>query len=831
MLRCLHLRFFALLLAALTSASVQAQATPSPAKSASTRASEAASASAPPLTAAIATMPNASKAGTIAEDAAMVLQEQRADLVAIQAQQAQAMDSATLNELRQQAMLVYINVNEQIQGLSTQISEWQSRLTELGPVPQDIEEDPQAAEQRSYLTAVIAQADAQNRLANLLLRDTEQTLGDISNQRRDLFQRQLFERTPSVLTGRFWSNFQNNLNLDASRGKALGAQMQDHLRTVPTWLWIGMLFWTALTWLCLRSLSVRLRALSARKAPAGRLRQSLYAWQKVALFTAAPFAWLGGIYCAFSWFAPLPEVMRHSLGEIVGVAAFCFYLAGLGHALLAANTPIWRILPMRDATAMALRHLPGALGFMLMLGWLSEHANQLVNTRLGLSVLCDSLFCLIVTLILAAGLLRVRRIRKRMPDAALTSLHQSSWVGRLLKNNAHIVDFGLWCILLVVSIGWLLGYVAFAKFILQQLVWSFTVVGTAYLLSVTISDVAAWLTAEPQAEDDAQEAGIDVGTSLAPGALKKWIILAAGLAQASVALLSVVLLCASFGTESFGINSHIQFLSGELKWGGIEIQPLTIVQALLLFLIGSWLISIVKEWLSQRFFPATGLDKGVQASLSTLASYAAYVVVFSMALSVTGIGFERVTWIASALSVGIGFGLQAIVQNFVSGLILLAERPVKVGDWVSLSGIEGDIRRINVRATEIQMSDRSTVIVPNSEFVTKMVRNITYADSLGRLQIKLAMPLNSPPTEVKTIIEQSLREHPSVMAAPPPAVYMDDVNSSSMIFNAVAFVASPRLAYSTRSAILFTILERLKTANISTISPVGPTLQPTSPTP
>src|SRR3546814_12894424 len=85
-------------------------------------------------------------------------------------------------------------------------------------------------------------------------------------------------------------------------------------------------------------------------------------------------------------------------------------------------------------------------------------------------------------------------------------------------------------------------------------------------------------------------------------------------------------------------------------------------------------------------------------------------------------------------SVGIGFGLQAVVQNFLSGLILLAERPVKVGDWVSLGGIEGDIRRINVRATEIQMGDHSTVIVPNSEFITKVVRNVTHASPLGRVR-------------------------------------------------------------------------------------------------
>src|SRR5690606_30720465 len=118
-----------------------------------------------------------------------------------------------------------------------------------------------------------------------------------------------------------------------------------------------------------------------------------------------------------------------------------------------------------------------------------------------------------------------------------------------------------------------------------------------------------------------------------------------------------------------------------------------------------------------------------------LFGYAGQVLIVALALSALGVGLERVAWIASALSVGIGFGLQAIVQNFVSGLIMLAERPVKVGDWVTLGGVEGDIRRINVRATEIQMFDRSTVIVPNSEFITKVVRNVTHASPLSRVQV------------------------------------------------------------------------------------------------
>src|SRR3546814_13057359 len=143
----------------------------------------------------------------------------------------------------------------------------------------------------------------------------------------------------------------------------------------------------------------------------------------------------------------------------------------------------------------------------------------------------------------------------------------------------------------------------------------------------------------------------------------------------------------------------------------------------------------------------------MRLSAATLFGYAGYVLVFSLTLSAVGIGLERVAWIASALSVGIGFGLQAVVQNFVSGLILLAERPVKVGDWVTLGGVEGDIRRINVRATEIQMGDYSTIIVPNSEFITKIVRNVTHENPLATVQIKLARHTDSKPDQKRKTTE------------------------------------------------------------------------------
>ena len=190
----------------------------------------------------------------------------------------------------------------------------------------------------------------------------------------------------------------------------------------------------------------------------------------------------------------------------------------------------------------------------------------------------------------------------------------------------------------------------------------------------------------------------------------------------------------------------------------------------------------------------------------------------AMALAAIGVGLERIAWIASALSVGIGFGLQAIVQNFISGLILLAERPVKVGDWVVVGDAEGDIRRINVRATEIQTGDRTTVLVPNSELITKAVRNRTYADAQGLVKIVLPMPLATDADLVRELVLDVFRGHPGILEAPAPSVLIDGISDKGQVmFNATGFVASPRQAAGVRSALLFEILRRLRQLEIRMI--------------
>jgi potassium efflux system protein len=265
--------------------------------------------------------------------------------------------------------------------------------------------------------------------------------------------------------------------------------------------------------------------------------------------------------------------------------------------------------------------------------------------------------------------------------------------------------------------------------------------------------------------------------------------------------------------------------------------PGAIFSFLAVLAVGFVVLRLFKRWLKDSYLPHTNLEAGMRGSLTTLLGYVGGIVVITLALSALGISVNRIAWIASALSVGIGFGLQAIVQIFISGLILLAERPVKVGDWVVLVAAEGDIRRINVRATEIQLGDRSTLIVPNSEFITKTVRNMTLRNAEGRVLIRLPMPLSTNALQVRDIMLGVLRDHKAVLTEPAPGVTLDGIDNGLLIFQAIAYVPGPRMAAGVRSELLFTILERLQASQVpmavGSPAPVpgamGPSLAPAAP--
>ena len=187
-------------------------------------------------------------------------------------------------------------------------------------------------------------------------------------------------------------------------------------------------------------------------------------------------------------------------------------------------------------------------------------------------------------------------------------------------------------------------------------------------------------------------------------------------------------------------------------------------------------------WLNRRILLETRIDKGVQDSIRKGATYAGYIIAAGFALTAAGLEFSNLAIVAGALGVGIGFGLQSIVNNFVSGLILLAERPIRVGDWVSIPAGEGLVKKINVRATEIETFDGCSIIVPNSNLITEPVKNWTHSDTMGRFTVNVSVAYDSDPEKVKELLLQLTKAHPNVLTYPEPVVLLQNFGAYSLDF-------------------------------------------------
>jgi small-conductance mechanosensitive channel len=306
------------------------------------------------------------------------------------------------------------------------------------------------------------------------------------------------------------------------------------------------------------------------------------------------------------------------------------------------------------------------------------------------------------------------------------------------------------------------------------------------------------------------------GVGVRPSLVDQFGVLLSGVLRLLLLLVALGTLVSPFGgggglTSLFG---RLGTLSQGIALGGIEISPGAILRSIVVLVLGLAIVRTFMGWLDGRYLPATDLDGSGRNSISLVARYVGIALAIIWALASLGIGVERIALLLSALSVGIGFGLQAITQNFVSGLILLAERPIKIGDWIRVGTDEGDVKRISVRSTEITLSDHSTLIVPNSELITKSVLNKTLASPLGRIQVQFSVPLGNDAENVIAIVLDILAGEPAVLDDPAPKAFVDAIADGRIVFNCFGHVISPRDAYGARSNVLRKLLGRFRDEGI-----------------
>ncbi len=712
---------------------------------------------------------------------------------------------AALSQMKADALAASAEADKVAADIEPQLAGVQARLAELGKPSAGTKDAPDVAEQRKQLDHSSSELDSQVKLARLLSVEAAQASEQVTTVRRAQLQARLGERTSSILAGAFWKQLHAESQQTRLRLQNLGQELVDAARATPVSVWaiifVGIvLLLAASVWI-----SRHLLMLTSTRVPHGRLRRSLHALAVLVLALATPGLVAELLAFGMRWSGDLSDKTSVFLSSLVGIICFAGFTAGLGHALLSPNRTSWRLLPLPDALAARMGRYPTVFALVMVLVWAAERVSIVINTGLSTAVAVNCIVALVLSITVAYGLLRAercwRQVRAADPDSPVTPL----WL--------RCVVVVLWLALAVSLISLLVGYVAFGSFVTKQITWIMVVVCTTYLLTVLVDDVCMLLASTPPPPDSANP------VLATPKARDQAAVLLSGLGRALIVLLMLMLLLAPFGEGPAELFQRLGKLQDGLAIGEVAIRPGSVIQALLVLLVGYIGVGFFKRWLQNSYLPTTNLDSGMQTSFLTLFGYIGGITAVALALSSAGIGLERIAWVASALSVGIGFGLQAVVQNFVSGLILLAERPVKVGDWVSLGGVEGDIRRINVRATEIQMGDRSTVIVPNSEFITKTVRNVTHASPLGLVQVKLPLPLGTDAEAARALILGVFVDNRDVLDTPAPAVQLDGIDNGNLLFNATGFASSPRLTSGIRSALLFELLKRLDAANISIAKP------------
>ena len=268
------------------------------------------------------------------------------------------------------------------------------------------------------------------------------------------------------------------------------------------------------------------------------------------------------------------------------------------------------------------------------------------------------------------------------------------------------------------------------------------------------------------------------------------------------------------GVEWTEISSIFRATLNGFSIGSFTISPLKMLYALLVIvavLVGTRLI---QRLLDSRILPMAGVNQGLRHSFRTLAGYAGLVVAFFAGVSTLGFDLSSLTIIAGALSVGIGFGLQSIVNNFVSGLILLLERPIKIGDWVVTNSGEGRVQRINVRSTEIETFDKCSIIVPNSELISSTVQNWTYKDRAARIKIAVGVSYDTDPNHARDVLLTALEDVPEVLKYPEPYVYFANFGDSSLDLELRAFVRDADRLIRLRSELRYKVFDVLKKAGI-----------------
>lgn len=730
-----------------------------------------------------------------------------------------------LADLRARAESVRGRTQELIGQIQPSVEAIEARLKQLGPgqkepkegEPAPAPESDAVKQDREVQNKALAELQGYVKQASLIQLKADEIIKTIGDRRRDRFTKVLMERTRSILDPKLW-------------GEAIAA--------IPgtvnaTWFllrdWVGLitsqsshvgalLLGLAIVFFGVLARPVRKRLVTGTErslavADPTPLQKSTAAAGIVFFNTVLPTIGLVAIYAVLTIFELKPDSIDQAFRGLASAILLAAAVTSLALGILAPGKPQWRLLMVTDTAAAKLTRLFAFLGLTFGLGVLLVRLMPVLAAPFSLVIAVSGFFALVDIALMIVALRTVAASLAASEEAMETAgPHTEPVTG---SERTHSL---LWRWL--VPIAWiaalagvgaaLVGYVSLARFIGTQMIWTGLNVALLYVLLILI--------------DEALVATFKRDTSVGDSLIKSM-----GFSRETVEQIGVVMSGVGrllmIGLVTLSILWPLGYSSEDLlgdakaaffgfKIGGLTISLSAILAAVATFVAALLVTRSIQNWLGNRFLPRTRLDTGLKNSIQTAFGYTGTIIAGMLAFSAIGIGLENVAIVAGALSVGIGFGLQSIVNNFVSGLILLAERPIKAGDLVAIGPDKGFVRKINVRSTEIETFDRASLIVPNSSLISGSVKNWMHRDLTGRATVNVGVAYDADPEAVRRILLDAARNHRLVMAFPAPSAFFTDFGESALMFRLVCTVPNVNDAFEVESDLRFEIVKRLRSTGI-----------------
>ncbi|CAM5776005.1 hypothetical protein LMIY3S_05309 [Labrys miyagiensis] len=679
-----------------------------------------------------------------------------------------------------------------------------------GDAPESWDIASQRDKETSLLSALKSAVDSAQALSNR----ADDLTNSIVEHQRSLITGQLFNSDGNVFSKDFWIPGGGEKSVSDSLLGAVGKAIETtaravsifHARVNSTSIAILLLTiaagYVVIQFLRFRILRWRAR-LPKKKKTSRRYVASLDGvLELVHTMLGLPCAVLVAVLAVrFAGLLP-PDVVADFGSAFLRAAFIAVGLWALARAILAQEHPELRLLPLSDWAVRRIRRrmswLALVLGISLLLdGFISALHAPPVLTSARAGITAGLIIAIIVSL-----LIRLRRAPPTLVDGQPLPPDEDI-------NALDILRPMSWVAVFVMGVCLLLGYNILAVAVAVLPLMLLSLVAGTYLLT-TLVDSA--LTDNLLNDADRRRAiagaigitskNVSFAATLLSGVLRFLILI--------VALLS---LGAPFGFYSGDMLPMVQRAYFGFQVGGMTVSPSSILSGILFF-VGIWGVTrLIKGWMRNTLLPRTTFDAGLQNSIATIIGYVGFILAISLALAEIGVSLQNIAYVASALAVGIGFGLQAIVNNFVSGLILLAERPIRVGDIIAAGGEEGYVRRISVRATEIETFERATLIIPNSTLITGSVKNWVYGNTWSRLRIVLTLAYDSDIDAVRAAMLGAAEDDPRILPTPPPRVYLSKIDAG-LEFHLECMIASMETQPAVRNDVLTRILKTFRAKGI-----------------